>query len=117
MRALGQRRKRSQGHQHDERDGLPRVDDGDGDAGRPSFTQPADASETGRVEEPVDDPEVGVELLVGHMWRYRDEVVATRDRIAAGSVGRPVRTRGYGIHAGWGPGGWFSDQSLAAEAR
>lgn len=52
-------------------------------------------------------------LLVGHMWRYRDEVVATRDRIAAGSVGRPVRTRGYGIHAGWGPGGWFSDQSLA----
>ena len=52
-------------------------------------------------------------LLVGHMWRYRDEVIATRNRIAAGSVGRPVRTRGYGIHAGWGPGGWFTDPALA----
>ena len=41
----------------------------------------------------------GLTLLVGHMWRYRDEVIATRDRIAAGAVGRPVRTRGYGIHA------------------
>lgn len=55
----------------------------------------------------------GRTLLVGHMWRYRDEVIATRDRIAAGSVGRPVRTRGYGIHAGWGPSGWFTDPALA----
>lgn len=55
----------------------------------------------------------GVTVLVGHMWRYRDEVVAVRDRIASGSVGRPVRTRGYGVHAGWGPGGWFTDPALA----
>lgn len=55
----------------------------------------------------------GRTLLVGHMWRYRDEVVAARDRIAAGAVGRPVRTRGYGIHAGWGPSGWFTDPTLA----
>lgn len=52
-------------------------------------------------------------LLVGHMWRYRDEVVATRDRIAAGSTGTPVRTRGYGVHAGWGPSGWFTDRALS----
>ena len=52
-------------------------------------------------------------LLVGHMWRYRDEVRAVRDRIAAGSIGRPVRTRGYGVHAGWGPSGWFTDPALA----
>lgn len=52
-------------------------------------------------------------LLVGHMWRYRDEVIETRDRIAGGGVGRPVRTRGYGIHAGWGPSGWFTDPALA----
>jgi predicted dehydrogenase len=52
-------------------------------------------------------------LLIGHMWRYRAEVIATRDRIAAGRIGRPVRTRGYGIHAGWGPGGWFTDPALA----
>lgn len=55
----------------------------------------------------------GLTLLVGHMWRYRDEVVAARDRIRAGSVGRPVRTRGYGIHAGWGPSGWFTEPHLA----
>lgn len=55
----------------------------------------------------------GVTLLVGHMWRYRAEVVETRRRIADGSVGRPVRTRGYGIHASWGPSGWFTDPSLA----
>jgi predicted dehydrogenase len=55
----------------------------------------------------------GRTLLVGHMWRYRDEVIATRDRIADGAVGRPVRTRGYGIHAGWGPSGWFTDRALA----
>jgi len=56
---------------------------------------------------------LGLTLLVGHMWRYRDEVIATRDRIAAGAVGRPVRTRGYGIHAGWGPSGWFTNPALA----
>jgi predicted dehydrogenase len=55
----------------------------------------------------------GLTLLVGHMWRYRDEVIATRDRIASGSVGTPIRTRGYGIHAGWGPSGWFTDPALA----
>lgn len=55
----------------------------------------------------------GLTLLVGHMWRYRTEVVEVRDRIAAGSVGRPVRTRGYGIHSAWGPSGWFTDPTLA----
>ena len=57
--------------------------------------------------------DVGVTLLVGHMWRYRTEVIEARDRIASGSVGTPVRTRGYGIHAGWGPSGWFTDPTLA----
>jgi len=52
-------------------------------------------------------------LLVGHMWRYRDEVIAVRDRVAAGHIGRPIRTRGYGFHAGWGPSGWFTEPSLS----
>jgi predicted dehydrogenase len=52
-------------------------------------------------------------VLVGHMWRYRNEVIAARDLIMSGEVGRPVRTRGYGIHAGWGPSGWFVDPSLS----
>lgn len=48
-------------------------------------------------------------VCVGHMWRYRDEVVALRSRIESGDLGVVVRTRGYGIHAGWGPSGWFTD--------
>ncbi len=52
-------------------------------------------------------------LAVGHMWRYRREVIALRDRIRAGKLGEIVRTRGYGIHAGWGPSGWFVDPALS----
>jgi predicted dehydrogenase len=52
-------------------------------------------------------------LLVGHMWRYRDEVRVLRERIARGELGRVVRTHGYGIHRGWGPSGWFTDPALA----
>ena len=52
-------------------------------------------------------------LLVGHMWRYRDEVIATRNAIAAGSVGTPAHTIGWGVHAGWGPSGWFTDCALS----
>jgi predicted dehydrogenase len=55
----------------------------------------------------------GVVLCVGHMWRYRNEVIELRDRIAAGDLGRVVRTRGYGIHASWGPSGWFVDPDLS----
>ena len=36
-----------------------------------------------------------------------------RDRIAAGELGEVVKTRGYGVHAGWGPSGWFTDPALA----
>ncbi|MFM8626363.1 MAG: Gfo/Idh/MocA family protein, partial [Actinomycetota bacterium] len=43
-----------------------------------------------------------VTVGVGHMWRHRTEVVALRDRIAAGDLGRVVRTHGWGVHAGWG---------------
>jgi predicted dehydrogenase len=52
-------------------------------------------------------------LAVGHMWRHRDEVVALRRRIATGELGRIVRTHGWGVHAGWGPSGWFTDPALA----
>ncbi len=55
----------------------------------------------------------GRTLLVGHMWRYRAEVIALRDRIRSGDLGTVVRTRGYGIHAGWGPSGWFVDPALS----
>lgn len=52
-------------------------------------------------------------LAVGHMWRHREEVIRLRERIASGGLGKVVRTHGYGIHAGWGPSGWFTDKALA----
>jgi predicted dehydrogenase len=55
----------------------------------------------------------GAWLMVAHCWRFRDEVVGMRDRIAAGAFGDVVKTRGYGMHAGWGPTGWFTDRALA----
>jgi len=55
----------------------------------------------------------GARLMVAHCWRFRDEVIALRDRIAAGELGEIVKTRGYGVHANWGPAGWFVDPALA----
>ena len=55
----------------------------------------------------------GAALMVAHCWRFRDEVVALRGRIAAGELGEVVKTRGYGVHAGWGPSGWFTEPALA----
>jgi predicted dehydrogenase len=55
----------------------------------------------------------GASLMVAHCWRFRDEVISMRDRIAAGEFGDVVKTRGYGVHAGWGPKGWFVDPALA----
>jgi len=52
-------------------------------------------------------------LMVAHCWRFRDEVRTMRARIAAGELGEIVKTHGYGVHAGWGPSGWFTDPELA----
>lgn len=57
--------------------------------------------------------DAGRVLAVGHMWRHRHEVVALRDRIADGELGRVVRTHGWGVHAEWGPSGWFTDPALS----
>jgi predicted dehydrogenase len=55
----------------------------------------------------------GARLMVAHCWRFHPDVRALRDRIAAGELGEVVKTRGYGVHAGWGPSGWFVDPALA----
>jgi predicted dehydrogenase len=52
-------------------------------------------------------------LMVAHCWRFHDDVRALRARVAAGQLGEVVKTRGYGVHAGWGPKGWFVDPELA----
>ena len=55
----------------------------------------------------------GARLMVAHCWRFHEDVLALRDRVAAGELGEVVKTRGYGVHAGWGPSGWFTDPELA----
>ena len=50
-----------------------------------------------------------VVAAVGHMWRYHDDVIALRERIALGEFGAIVRTHGFGVHAKWGPSGWFTE--------
>ncbi|HET7428801.1 MAG TPA: Gfo/Idh/MocA family oxidoreductase [Gaiellales bacterium] len=55
----------------------------------------------------------GARLMVAHCWRFHADVLALRDRVAAGELGQIVKTRGYGVHAGWGPSGWFTDPELA----
>jgi predicted dehydrogenase len=54
-----------------------------------------------------------VTVGVGHMWRHHNEVIAMRNTIASGALGRVVRTHGWGVHANWGPSGWFVDPELA----
>ncbi len=55
----------------------------------------------------------GRHLEVAHCWRHDVEAGWLRLRVAAGRIGRVVRTTGYGSHVGWGPGGWFSRSELA----
>ena len=71
---------------------------------KPITTRLADAQELYRLAR-----EQGVSVSVGHMWRYHDQVVALRDRVSRGELGRVVRTHGYGVHAKWGPSGWFTE--------
>ena len=55
----------------------------------------------------------GAFLMVAHCWRFHPDVRALRARVEAGQLGRIVKTRSYGGHAGWGPSGWFTDPELA----
>jgi predicted dehydrogenase len=52
-------------------------------------------------------------LMVAHCWRFHPDVLALRARVAAGELGEVVKTRSYGVHARWGPSGWFTDPELA----
>jgi predicted dehydrogenase len=75
---------------------------------KPMATTTADAR---RMIDAADG--AGCTLAVGHMWRYHPDVIALRDRVRGGAFGRVVRTHGWGVHAGWGPSGWFTDPALA----
>ncbi|MHC4117135.1 MAG: Gfo/Idh/MocA family protein [Planctomycetota bacterium] len=52
-------------------------------------------------------------LMVGHMWRFDTEVNYIRDLVRSGRLGDIIKTKGYGVHVNWGPGGWFVNKDLA----
>ena len=52
-------------------------------------------------------------VLVGHMWRFDDEVNWARDVVKKGLIGKVIKSHAYGIHVNWGPVGWFVEKRLA----
>lgn len=52
-----------------------------------------------------------VPLMVAHCWRFDQDVLWLRDQTPL--LGRIIRTKGYGVHTNWGPGGWFTQKQFA----
>lgn len=69
------------------------------------------AQEAGRMVEAAGKS--GARLMVAHCWRFDPEVLWVRDQLAAGRIGTVIRTKGCGVHVGWGPGGWFTQKQFA----
>jgi len=55
----------------------------------------------------------GALLMVAHCWRFDQEARWVRDQVAAGRIGKVIRTKGCGVHVNWGPGGWFTQKREA----
>lgn len=55
----------------------------------------------------------GALLMVAHCWRFDDEVLWLKEQLDRGRIGHIVRTKGYGVHVNWGPGGWFTQKEFA----
>jgi predicted dehydrogenase len=53
----------------------------------------------------------GALLMVAHCWRFDEDVLWLMKQTK--KLGKIVRTKGYGIHANWGPEGWFTQKQLA----
>lgn len=53
----------------------------------------------------------GAPLMVGHCWRFDQDVLWLKEQ--APKLGKLIRTKGYGVHTNWGPGGWFTQKQLA----
>ena len=83
-------------------------------AGKHVIVEKPMATSVAECDEMIDASRAsGAFLMVAHCWRFRDEVLAMRERVASGELGEVVKTRGYGAHATWGPEGWFVDPALA----
>ena len=55
----------------------------------------------------------GAVLMVAHCWRFDEEVLWLKKQVDEGRLGAIIRTKGYGVHAHWGPGGWFTQARFA----
>lgn len=55
----------------------------------------------------------GAHLMVAHCWRFDPEVHWLKAQVNSGALGKIVRTKGYGVHTNWGPGGWFTVKQYA----
>ncbi len=75
---------------------------------KPLGMNPEEGRELARVSE-----RTGKRVMVGHMWRFDEEVAGVKEMIDSGRLGRIVKTCGYGIHENWGPEGWFIEKDLA----
>lgn len=53
----------------------------------------------------------GAKLMVAHCWRFDEDVNWLKKQ--SPKLGRIIRTKGYGVHVHWGPGGWFTQKKLA----
>jgi predicted dehydrogenase len=53
----------------------------------------------------------GAILMVAHCWRFDEDVLWLKKQ--TGKLGKIVRTKGYGVHTHWGPGGWFTQKEFA----
>jgi predicted dehydrogenase len=55
----------------------------------------------------------GKTLMVAHCFRFDAESVWLREKIASGTIGKIIRTKGCGVHVNWGPAGWFAQKKFA----
>ncbi|HSL41954.1 MAG TPA: Gfo/Idh/MocA family oxidoreductase [Anaerolineales bacterium] len=53
----------------------------------------------------------GAVLMVAHCWRFDPDVLWLKEQ--SPKLGKIIRTKGYGVHTHWGPGGWFTQKELA----
>jgi predicted dehydrogenase len=53
----------------------------------------------------------GAALMVAHCWRFEEDGLWLKKQTK--QLGQIIRTQGYGIHANWGPAGWFTQKQLA----
>ncbi len=52
-------------------------------------------------------------LMVAHCFRFDPEVQWLKAQADAGRLGQIIRSKSYGVHANWGPGGWFTQSQYA----